>query len=57
MIGTKACEDKHNKHNHHKGKKKKESLSFRRFFVIYYKFVFHVHLVIVHLSISVFNVR
>lgn len=23
MIGTKACEDKHNKHNHHKGKKKK----------------------------------
>lgn len=25
MIGTKACEDKHNKHNHHKGKKKKKN--------------------------------
>lgn len=57
MKGTKACEDKHNKHNHHTGKKKITAVSFRHFFVIYYKFVLHVHLVIVHLSISVFNVR
>lgn len=28
MIGTKACEDKHNKHNHHKGKKKKNRYRF-----------------------------